>query len=209
MPLYKINDKLIYFAHIPKTGGTSVEDALGRVGKVCLNKKPEGIPIPAQHFHAEIFDVLIPSNFYDRGYLICRNPYMRLISEYRHQWVRKRFTKTSFDSWAKKVLRKYKTNPALHHNHIRPQIEFLSKKIEIYKFENGLQQVVNEICDYCGVPDQIDLSWFKCYEKQEIVIHRKTLERVAAFYEKDFDTFGYDMADISFAAANKIILAGY
>jgi len=74
MPLFKINSRIIFFVHIPKTGGTSVENTLARVGEISMHRKPFPDWVPPQHWHAEIYETVIPKDFYDYGFLVCRNP---------------------------------------------------------------------------------------------------------------------------------------
>jgi hypothetical protein len=206
MPLYRINEKLILFVHIPKTGGSSLENELGNAGKVCFLEKPEFFPAPAQHLHFEILNTLFPSDFYDRGFAVCRNPYTRLISEYRHQVVRGRLGQLSFDRWVRQVLHKYQRNSFLHHNHIRPQVEFVSDAIEVFRFEEGLEKAFQRICEYCGVSVERVIPQIKRYEKSVIQIKSSTLMKIKSFYKEDFGQFGYDPDDYSFAEKSQVVV---
>lgn len=207
MPLYKIQDKLIFFVHIPKTGGTSVERALSSLGKVSIDKKIEGFPTPSQHFHAEIYNKLIPSDFYDLGFAIVRNPYTRLISEYRHKFSRDKNKKLNFDAWIKKSFSDYKNNSYIHHNHIRPQIEFLLPTLTVFKFEDGMQMCVNEITKYCGIKDQVTLTREKLFKKTPLNAKRKTFELAAKFYANDFANLAYDPENFDFIEEQNIVLS--
>ena len=206
MPLYRINEKLIFFVHIPKTGGSSIETALKQAGPVSFSKKPAFFPAPAQHFHADIFNILIPTDLYDMGFSVCRNPYTRLISEYRDQVVRGRLGRMSLDIWIQKIFRKYKKDSFLHHNHIRPQVEFISDSIDIFKFEEGLERVVQSVFSYCGMEYRDEVPRIKRYQKTDVELKYTSLKLVENFYQKDFESFGYDPTDLSFVAENQVTL---
>jgi len=206
MPLYRIKDKLVFFVHIPKTGGTSVEMALESVGKVCLDKKIEDFPTPSQHFHAAIYNKLMPGDFYDRGFVIVRNPFARLISEYRHKYSREKTKNLDFDAWVKKSFSTYNLNRYVHQNHIRPQVEFLAPTVEIFKFEDGIQQCVDNITVYCGLNDRITLTREKLFEKTPLNAKRDTFRLVARFYHDDFVRLDYDPENFDFIEEQNIVL---
>lgn len=206
MPLYRIKDKLVFFVHVPKTGGTSVEKALESVGKVCLDKKIEGFPAPSQHFHAEIYNKLLPEDFYDRGFMIVRNPFTRLISEYRHKYSREKTKNLDFDAWVKKSFSTYQSNSYVHQNHIRPQVEFISPSVDIFKFEDGIQQCIDNITAYSGLEQRIILTREKLFEKTPIPARRDTFRRVADFYRNDFRKLDYDPENYDFIEDQKIFL---
>ena len=85
MPLARINGKLIYFAHIPKTGGSSVEAYLEAKGKMALFHKHtlEWSRCTVQHAERRIFHNLLGDGFCDAGFTVVRDPKARLVSEYR------------------------------------------------------------------------------------------------------------------------------
>jgi hypothetical protein len=174
-----------------------------------LDKKVKGMSAPSQHFHAAIFNALIPSGFYDRGFAVCRNPYTRMISEYRHQLVRGRFGRTGFDVWVRRTLRKYRRDPFVNHNHLRPQVEFLDSSVEVFRFEEGLQRVVDEMFRYCDVTGAAELPRMKHYEKKQVEVSHSTLRVIESFYWQDFKVLAYDPADLSFTIGDKITVKGH
>ena len=89
MPLFHNGDDLVLFVHVPKCGGTAVENAFRNAGYDWgyLNEpKNTGFnetPCNPQHYHAELIEsLIIPSQNYTEQLTIIRNTYQRLISEF-------------------------------------------------------------------------------------------------------------------------------
>ena len=53
-----------------------------------------------QHFHANIYQKIIPEGFYDYSFCIVRNPFDRLVSEYAMRDT----DDYSFDDWVKFIF---------------------------------------------------------------------------------------------------------
>ena len=85
MPLYRFHNRLVLFVHIPKTGGTSVEHYLRELGQSAFvhGRKIPGLSMTPQHFHARIYQRILPPSFYDYAFCIVRNPLDRLVSEFK------------------------------------------------------------------------------------------------------------------------------
>jgi hypothetical protein len=85
MPLARIAGRVLFFVHIPKTGGTSVEAYLGAKGAVALagHRRHGWSRTTPQHIQREIYADCIPPAFYDHGFAILRDPMERLFSEFR------------------------------------------------------------------------------------------------------------------------------
>lgn len=204
MPLFKINSKVVLFVHIPKTGGTSIEVALHKMGPTCLHRKVQGMPTPSQHFHAELLGALIPEDFCDYAFTVCRNPYARILSEYRHQAARDKHRGETLDRWIRRALKEYGRNPYLHHNHIRPQTEFLLPRVEIFRFESGLEGPLAEVAKRCVVSQPPELSHEKSFPKEALWISRSTVGELASFYREDFTRLDYDPEDLDLFARQSV-----
>lgn len=204
MPLYRIDQHLLFFVHIPKTGGTSIEQALEALGTVALRKKAKDTSAPAQHFHAEIYRTLVPAAFYDCGFTVCRNPYARLISEYRYQDSHEKTKGRGFDDWVTRAFSTYEKNPYVHHNHIRPQIEFLDPSVEVFRFENGLLPALSSALSRIGKPAPSALPHEKKFEKSPIFVKAATVKKIQAFYAEDFSALQYSMDPAQVFADQKV-----
>ncbi len=144
MTLLSANGKLFYFAHIPKTGGSSVETAMRKAGArraLHFHKRLDFVRCNLQHMHAELFDTFVPPKFYNKGFCVIRHPIARLVSEYR--W-RQTLDQASlpFDPWVRRQIAAYAQNPYVLDNHMRPQHEFIGKKIKVFRFEDGIDVIL-------------------------------------------------------------------
>lgn len=85
MPLARIGDRIIFFVHVPKTGGTSIEAYLRAKGALALagTRRHGWSRTTPQHMHREIFAEMVPHGFYDQGFVVLRDPKARLLSEFR------------------------------------------------------------------------------------------------------------------------------
>jgi hypothetical protein len=85
MPLARIGATTLFFVHVPKTGGTSVEAYLRAKGAtLALHGQGKGwARVPVQHLHREAWAEIVPPGAYDAGFAVLRDPKARLVSEFR------------------------------------------------------------------------------------------------------------------------------
>jgi hypothetical protein len=204
MPLIRINGRTVFFVHVPKTGGTSIENTLAGVGQLALHRKPFPDWVPPQHWHAEIHSITVPAPYYDIGFLVCRNPYTRLVSEFRHRARKDHVREKGFDRWAAATLDEYSRNPYVLYNHIRPQSEFHAQGIEIHRFEDGLQAAIDRIADFCGLRQSPEMRRDNVSPRLTVKMSRHTAQRITRFYAADFTHFDYDPEALDQLSASDI-----
>ena len=137
MPLFRIGGKSVLFIHIPKTGGTSVENLLSSQGPMSLHSlgqkanrvrmgaERQGRGIPLQHLHAAALTTLLQPQQVDYAFVIVRDPVDRLVSEYRHSRALGRpETRLGFSAWLRVSLAAVRLIPGFRNNHFRPQSDF-------------------------------------------------------------------------------------
>lgn len=211
MPLSKINGKLLHFVHIPKTGGSCITSYLRAKGPVALYSREavEWSKTTPQHMDAATQRVLLPQGFCDHRFCILRNPFERVLSEYRYRATRKNKGndlpdhigpqdsltveldwatefRGTFDEWVRKIFSEQIIDPYLCDNHIRPQIEFTVPGLKMFLFEDGLEQVFNWIDQITRtkrsvVPlDRNSSSQFSIHMLEE------TRDLIENFYREDF-----------------------
>src|ERR1700722_5127549 len=127
MPVFQKNNVSILFVHIPKAGGTRVENFFRQLGwKVSLfdggQVKPSLNTVSwcsPQHFHATILKNIFNINRFEYCFAIVRNPIDRIKSEVR--WRKAYFNPAiEPEQWIENALLSYGSNPFIHDNHIRP-----------------------------------------------------------------------------------------
>jgi hypothetical protein len=199
MPLYRFDDQLVLFAHIPKTGGSSLDRALQDMGGLrafFAERGSDYARCTPQHMHAELLEIFIPDAVVDLRFAVIRHPVIRLISEYkmRRAATRERGEEIEdFGPWVEHVFARYETDPYLHDNHIRPQAAFVTEGTELFRHEEGLVAPVDWLARQLGrLP--VALGHMRRSEPDPIRPEKATLDRIAAFYRDDFHRFGYDPA---------------
>jgi hypothetical protein len=200
MPLFRHAEKVILFVHIPKTGGSTVEDVLRASGAKQALKAPKSVGFShstPQHMHWEVTRRWIPRHFYNYSFAIVRNPFARLASEYR--W-REKFAKSprpSFDRWVELQFRKYVDDPFILDNHIRPQHEFVGERVQVFRLENGLDKPLRACLTRLGLPAKPESIPRANQSKSDTIgASPATIERIAEFYADDFVTFGYSATEV-------------
>lgn len=194
MPLYRFNSKIILFIHVPKCGGASCENMLQEAGGLQSMKAIRAhppLPCSPQHFHGDLLRKLFRPGFYDYAFLVVRNPYDRLASEYK---MRKKLDPDlpEFNAWTDEVFTGFAKDNFINDNHIRPQKQFHFDGVEIFRFEDGLLRVMETVLGACDISCQSMEEAHKNMSEKEIFWARpSTIERIREFYAEDFQFFSY------------------
>ena len=144
MPLFSKQGRFVYFIHIPKTGGSYIENVAQQNGwdaHFLLKGTPFAdshfMPVSPQHFHAELLEQIFDFSKGIEIFTIVRNPFDRLKSEY--YWQRRhQITDAAVEDWIPRVMEEYSENPNVYRNHIRPQVDFLptTAKAQVFMLES-------------------------------------------------------------------------
>lgn len=199
MPFIQFQNRNILFVHIPKTGGSSVEAWLEQHGKLHLFSvgKPPALNCTPQHLRYWDLRQLFDPAFFDYAFTIVRNPFHRLESEYRmrmivqaEQLVAKH---TDFPIWLHAQLDAFERNAFHLDNHLRPLWHFASDRTEVFRFEDGLDQIIAKVAARTGLPQPVTIPRAMTSERFDGVIEwdQADILRVQTIYQKDFETFGY------------------
>ena len=203
MPIYRIHDKRVLFIHIPKTGGTSVEKYLRGFAPEGMHNRGSKIvrpasgamfssSIPLQHFHGELLQATFPEGFFDYAFLIVRDPVARAVSAYRHSRALGRIEgKLSFSQWLKLMLPISKRLPYLRNNHLRPQVDFSCFGAEIFRFEDGVPAILQNLAERLDLEPPGAIPHERRIGVDMPEVRPEDISLIRAHYEPDYAAFGY------------------
>ena len=187
---------MVFFVHIPKTGGTSIEKTLKKAGAaeaMKVRKELGYAKSTMQHMHADIYVKAVGANFADYSFTIIRNPFDRFASEFKMKVIANGLD-GGVHEWAETNFKRFGEFAYTRDNHIRPQVQFLSKRLEIFRFEDGLQAPLDAACRYLD----LNASMIR-HEKRgsagRLQASPQAIEAIRTFYKDDFSEFGYDVDD--------------
>ena len=198
------------FIHIPKTGGTSIEDTLfsrktrtkkNLWGGYDSNKYQDGglQHLMATHILNEVGEDMFSKYF---KFSFVRNPWDKLVSQFKYN--RNRYDLREIIGVDKETkFHEYliKLNSTRNHVQWDYQHKFIYKECGkilvdfIGKFEN-LQQDFNFVCDKIGIPQQQLPHKNKSKHKHYTEYYDdETKQIVAEKYAKDIEYFGYEFGE--------------
>jgi hypothetical protein len=199
MPISNIHK--LCFVHIPKTAGSSIETTLDMKHAECLytHYKYKLYSVTAQHLDLDSICREIPETQNYDIFTVVRNPFDRLVSEYKHYhknwWAREFFKIDNFEKFVDTALSLSKEERIFKFdNHLEPQINFLNRddlKVNIFKFEDlyKLEEWLTE-----KIKQPIKLPHERKTEKtdyREFYKSESIYEKVKKFYEEDMKRFSY------------------
>jgi hypothetical protein len=207
MPFIKINDKNILFIHIPKTGGTSIEESMAKLSELNFSSRAilNSCRVSPEHFTFSDYESLFQKDFFSYTFTIVRDPYKRIESEYKMRAILSKqsfFGKIpKFSIWLEDSLNRTKHDVQYLNNHFRPQIHFLSKKMRIFKYENGLDAVIRNV--NLDLKTDIALCETKHLSSTRfdgsIEWTSQNIRSVNEFYNEDFTVLNYKKLDPGFS----------
>lgn len=202
MPAIEINGRRVLFIHIPKTGGTSVTRWLQGLGRVRLHNdsKPDGLRCTPQHLTWADIDATWGCDDFDYAFAISRDPFSRMESEFSMRLKVRANSffggKLHFSTWLEKSLNESRANPYLFDNHLRPQWNFISDRLKMFRFEDGMDQIIAAVAADLGVaaPPQVPHALPRDQgDRPEFIWDRADILRMQEYYRLDFQQFGYDI----------------
>lgn len=199
MPFIEYEQKKILFIHIPKTGGTSVENWLESLAPLRFHAAGTlaSMRCTPQHLRMSDFSALFGPEFFDYAFAISRNPYTRLESEYRMKMIQREGgffqRRPSFSQWLERNLDKAAQDPWHQDNHFRPQWEFAGSGVKVFQLEQGLDSILQEVATQLNLPAPQFVEHALPTQKLAETIEWDDVDRmrVQERYSRDFMRFGY------------------
>jgi hypothetical protein len=202
VPVFVKDDRRVLFAHVPKTGGSAVEDAFRDDGWEVhfLDRTSRRRPVQQlrrcspQHMHAALLEQTLRLERMDLFFAVVRDPLARFRSEYlwRHR-EEPQLDALEVERWGRRVLEQFTHDPFVRDNHIRPQSEFVLPGTRVHHYEDGLQGAVDDVYRSLGLaetatvpePPRAPVS------SAEVDLAPGFTARLREFYRADFERFGY------------------
>lgn len=205
MPLVRIGTDIHYFAHVPKCGGSSVENYLSaRFGSLALlNSRFLSVPERSrwtksspQHVTFDALQGLIPNDWIVSSFAVVRHPVKRLISAYHFQTEHEKTAPKhlSIDDWFEDWLEKSKESPFLYDNHVRPMSDIVPAGAATFRLEDGMTPLVAHLDHLAGNSEGPREILKENQRKTAAVLavpSKTTLGKIATYYAEDFRRFGY------------------
>lgn len=222
MPIARVGSSLIYYAHVPKCAGSSIEDYLiERFGPLAfLNRDYRRTPpvhrwsnTSPQHIDTKALDLLFPQDFFAASFAVVRHPAARLRSAFEFQKARRHVSlRLRFDTWLTLHERQRDTAPFQHDNHLRPMTDLVPQEARVFRMEDGLDPVVAWLDELAGNRDgpreipranktkdmvRVSRSPWKQWIRSRLQVGMPDLDealcsRIYSLYKEDYDRFGYD-----------------
>jgi len=211
MPSLTLHDRLIWFAHCPKAGGTTIEqfmvaqwgDGVGHLhwgwdlwwrGGGWRSEGPANSP---QHLVWDDALETLPSHP-DLVFAIVRDPVTRMQSEYRWQRQSRRGTRLGralsylpFGLWLRVMLSLAERHPYAFDNHFRPQSAFVPEGAKVFKLEEGLDPALCWLAVQTGVSHDPDEVKHTNTTGRATPIASQAVARIVQVFGEDYSRFGY------------------
>lgn len=147
MPLLRIGPSVVLFVHVPKCGGSSVEDYLiARFGPLSfldrqwgsLGRTARWSRSSPQHLQREAIDRIFAAGFVDRIFTVVRDPVARFLSAYTHARLHQRRARwLSPGRLLDKIAVADDSFHYVYDNHFRPMGTLIPATTTVFKLEDG------------------------------------------------------------------------
>lgn len=211
MPIFKSGSKLIFYAHVPKCGGSAIAWYLKeRFGQIAFSDSrftdertsPPWTRTSPQHIDHASLSRLFPPGFFDATFTIVRHPVARVVSAYHFQVDVERLIpqSTDFSEWLSDLEERLAEDPFVFDNHVRPMDDIVPEGAKVFYLEHGadalvpwFDEVTGEVAAPRGIPRINEKGATKGAGKAKVTPSAGDLDRIAAIYARDFDRFQYDI----------------
>ncbi|MBF9036660.1 sulfotransferase family 2 domain-containing protein [Rhodobacterales bacterium HKCCE2091] len=206
MPIIRAGAQLIYYAHVPKCGGSSVETYLeNRFGPVAfVDTRHHQVPrerrwsrTSPQHIDRAVLDRLFPRGFFDAAFAVVRHPVARLVSAYHFQVEVEQSAPANmpFSDWLDMLPEAMEDDPYIYDNHTRPMTEIVPEGAQVFHIEHGIDAMIPWFDGITGRQDGPRalrrVNERKGKGQGRTAPSAADVARIADLYAADFDRFGY------------------
>ena len=202
MPVFVRDDVRVLYAHVPKTGGSAVEDAFADAGWTThlLDRTSARHPsqrfrrCSPQHLHADLLEQLVRLERIDLVLTVVREPLARFRSEFL--WRHRNDPLPDAEAvtrWGRRMLERYAADPFVRDNHIRPQSQFLLPGAQVHRYEAGLQAALDDVATRLGgtAPRLRPRTPVEGRRSADVPVDGELERLLVDFYADDFALLGY------------------
>lgn len=225
MPVYEKENQRVLYAHIPKCGGSSMEWFLHRICLYNPSHHDGKGGVNNQHAVAKKHSTWGDFTY---KFTIVRHPLERLISELNWKsnmgwelaWDKSSLPPSELctEKFISRLFSATKKNPAVRgsgitvlDNHIRPQCDFISDDMEIFKYDpTGHEHIMEQWKEkgpitwpektWHGKVIEPKMPWAKLSQRKDnnrvtlklMLDNPQSIKLIEDFYGCDYDKFGYD-----------------
>lgn len=208
MPVIRAGTRLIFFAHVPKCGGQSMDIYLQRrfgplglwdPGFLRRGAAARATPVSPQHLSGVQVAALFPEGLFDAQFALVRHPVARILSEY-HYDIRLRGLSPApaFCDWLRAAHALARADPTAHDHHLLPQTAFLPPgDVALFPLEGGMAPVVAWLDEVTGTtaPDvtvpHANVGRRPAEGAAADLVGEAELSLIAEWFAGDFQRFGY------------------
>ena len=202
----------IYYIHIPKTAGTSIEQIFYKYGyfvgsgyfyknkgMLSFLKKTKYSDISPWHIPIKHLSKELKADISKKiKFAVVRNPYSRIISDFKF-WNkyfedRKRKKPKSLSN-INTFIDEFRDDPLAFDCHFTPMTEYVDNSTHILKFENLSEEfkVFVRIFGLIVNPSDIDKVKVNSTKKTNLEFNLSSKKFIKEHYKDDFLRFGYDI----------------
>jgi len=204
VPMVNSGSKTIFFAHVPKTGGSSVEEYLIRRfgGPLSMRDRTHfsgmrqrGLLSLATHLTADDLVDFLPADL-DYSFAVVRDPLERMFSQYRFQSGVSKTSHLDFSTWLRIMMRCVTLDKRVYQNHIRPQSDLVPDGSDHFRLEDGFENMIKRLDEITGeASPNTTVGHLLKRKHAKIKISRQDLNMIQNYYDADYQRFGYAKRD--------------
>ncbi|MEO1537040.1 MAG: sulfotransferase family 2 domain-containing protein [Pseudomonadota bacterium] len=213
MPIYKTPKGLLYFAHVPRAAGSSVENHLKALfgAPAFLDRGHASREAPwtatsPQHVTVEDLSRLFPPDFFEHAFAVVRHPVDRLVSVFKYQkFVEGTIANDQdFNSWILGVASDRFATARQHDNHALPQAAFVPHRARVFRIEDGFPRVERYLRRRLEAPAIGSVRRLNASPKTSntVVVSDASRTLIRELYSEDFEKFGYRLEEAKVFAAS-------